>query len=95
MRNLFLSIVLFLAVFFAFFSGIGQISAHTTEEEMATLETAIHKSIAHCYATEGFYPESLDYLKEEYGITYDSDKFFVDYQVWGENVLPDVTIILK
>ena len=42
---------------------------------------------------EGSYPESLQYLKEHYGLTYDDDKFFVDYQTLGSNIMPDVTII--
>ena len=44
---------------------------------------------------EGTYPQSLDYLKEYYGLMYDEDLFFVDYQVMGSNILPDVTIIEK
>ena len=53
------------------------------------------RNITYCYAVEGSYPESLDYLKEHYGLTYDEDRFFVDYQVIGANILPDVTIIEK
>jgi hypothetical protein len=34
-------------------------------------------------------------LKENYGLTYDEDLFFVDYQTIGSNILPDVTIIEK
>jgi hypothetical protein len=62
---------------------------------MESLSAAIQRSIIHCYATEGHYPESLDALIEEYNIQYDSDRFFVDYQVLGENIMPDVTIIDK
>ena len=47
----------------------------------------------HCYAIEGSYPESLQYLKDNYGLTYDEEKYFIDYQVLGSNILPDVTII--
>ena len=60
-----------------------------------SLENAITRSITHCYAVEGSYPASLDYLKENYGLTYDEDLFFVDYQTIGSNILPDVTIIEK
>ena len=42
---------------------------------------------------EGSYPESLDYLKEHYGLTYDDHYFFVDYHAAGANLFPDVTII--
>lgn len=95
LRNLLLSVGFFLAVISVCFFGLNQIHAQTAEEELASLESAIHRSVAHCYATEGFYPESLEYLKKEYGIRYDSDKFFVDYQIWGENMMPDITIIQK
>ena len=95
LKNLLLSAGFFLIILCACLFGLNQISEKSSEEEMATLETAIRKSVAHCYATEGFYPESLDYLKEEYNISYDSDKYFVDYQIWGENIMPDITIIQK
>ncbi len=51
------------------------------------------RSIANCYALEGEYPESLEYIKENYGLVYDEDRFFVDYRVSGSNIMPDVTII--
>ena len=95
LRNILLSFGFFFVILFACMSGLSQISAQTDEEELASLEEAIHKSVAHCYAVEGYYPESLEYLKEEYGISYDSDKYFIDYQIWGENIMPDITIIKK
>lgn len=51
------------------------------------------RSITYCYTIEGAYPESLDYLKEHYGLVYDEDLFFVDYRVSGSNILPDITVI--
>ena len=60
---------------------------------METLEQAVSRGIVHCYAMEGAYPESLQYLKDHYGLIYDEDRFFVDYQVLGSNLIPDVTII--
>ena len=95
MKNLILSLGFFLLILSACFWGLSQISQKSSTEEMATLENAIYRSIAHCYATEGFYPESMEYLVDEYKITYDSDKYFVDYQIWGENIMPDITIIQK
>ena len=56
---------------------------------------AVIRKKAYCYATEGTYPESLEDLKAHYGLTYDEDLFFVDYQTVGANIYPDVTIIEK
>ena len=35
----------------------------------------------------------MDYLKENYGLMYDEDRYFIDYQPLGSNLMPDVTII--
>ena len=88
-------ILFFIAVFFIFSSSISGISEKTDKNQTDTLKLALSQSITHCYATEGHYPESLDYIQEHYGIIYDTDKYFVDYQVLGENIFPDITIIEK
>lgn len=95
MRNVLLSILLFIIVFAVFTAGINRASSRTADEEAATLEAALTRSITHCYAIEGQYPESLDYLKSHYGLTYNEDRFYVDYQPLGSDILPDVTIIKK
>lgn len=93
--KLIFSVVLFLAIGICFYYGIHSVSSRTDREQLKSLEEAINRSIASCYATEGQYPQSLDYLKQQYGIEYDSEKYFVDYQIAGANILPDVTIIEK
>lgn len=88
-----LSICVFLIIFFLFVGGISSLSSGTRQRQKESLENAITRGITYCYAVEGSYPESLDYLRENYGLTYDEDLFFVDYRVLGSNILPDVTII--
>ncbi len=65
----------------------------TLARQQQSLETALQRDIAQCYAVEGIYPPSLSYLEEHYGLTYDHDTFFVDYQSIGSNLYPDVTVI--
>ena len=76
-----------------FVIGISSVDDTTYEKQMESLETALHRSISQCYAVEGTYPPSLDYLKEHYGIFYDSELFYVDYTSIGSNIMPDITII--
>ena len=92
-RGLLLSVYLFLLIFFLFFSGISHLSEDTVRRQKETLENTLNRSITYCYAVEGAYPQSLDYLKTNYGITYNEDLFFVDYRISGANIFPDVTII--
>lgn len=81
-----------LIILFVFF--ISSVSNQTLEKQSESLQNAIRRDILHCYAVEGFYPPSLSYLEEHYGLVYDHDHFVVDYQPVADNIQPDVTIIL-
>ena len=93
LRGPVLSICIFLLVFGAFFFSIEHFSEETKARQLESLENAIHQGIVYCYTLEGSYPESLEYLKEHYGLTYNENLFFVDYRLQGANIMPDVTII--
>lgn len=92
-RNFLISTGCFAAIVALFLAGTSLVSDKTNAREAQTLDRAIRRGIVHCYAMEGAYPESLQYLKEHYGLTYNEENFFVDYQAIGTNILPDVTII--
>ena len=94
-RNIFLSVIIFFVIFFGFQAAVAVVSRQTSAEEMQTLENAIQRDIIQCYSEEGSYPSSLQYLKDNYGLHYDEDRYFVDYQPLGTNILPDITIIQK
>lgn len=64
-------------------------------EQRKNLEAALRRDIIQCYALEGTYPPSLDYIEENYGFFYDVDKFYIDYTAVGANIMPDVTILSK
>lgn len=89
------SSVLFLLVFLLFYRGVDSVSRTSSEQQMESLKQAIQRSAVHCYAVEGAYPESLDYLKEHYGITYDPEKYIVDYEIIGSNLMPDVKVFAR
>ena len=93
--KLLISVCVFLFVMFLFLSGVSSLSESTTKRQKEALEDAITQSISYCYSVEGVYPESLEYLKENYGLTYNEDLFYVDYRTTGANLMPDVTIIEK
>lgn len=78
-----------------FLLSLSSIQENTLLKQQESLETALARDITHCYAVEGFYPPSLSYMEEHYGLTYNKDLFFVDYQPIGSNMRPDVTVILR
>jgi hypothetical protein len=89
------AVILFLVILAIFLGSINSFSSDTLRRQEENLENALQRSITYCYAAEGAYPQDLDYLKEHYGLTWDEDSFFVDYQVRGSNIYPDVTIIQR
>lgn len=88
-------LLLFLGIFLLFSGGIHSVSETTLLKQQESLENAIRKSAVHCYAVEGAYPESLDYLREHYGISYDEKRFLVDYEIIGSNLMPDIHVFLR
>ncbi|MDD3221717.1 MAG: hypothetical protein EOM34_04030 [Clostridia bacterium] len=93
LRSFILPVVLFLFFIGLFLKGVSGINATSDRESQRTLQNALNRSVIHCYAIEGRYPPSLNYLEEHYGIIYDENKFFVDYQPVASNIMPDITII--
>lgn len=90
-----LSVVCMIAVLFLFVKAVDNISTANSTEQTKILSQALTRSITACYSLEGAYPPNIDYLVEHYGLTYDSDEYFIDYQYIGANLRPDITIIKK
>ena len=82
-------------VLILYIQGLSSIDESTISRQQESLEKAINRDIIHCYAVEGFYPPSLEYIEDHYGLTYDKELFFVDYQPIASNLRPNVTILLK
>lgn len=94
-RKFILSACVFAGIVIAFYQGTQSLSSGAEKRQRESLENALIRGVTYCYTVEGAYPESLDYLKENYGLIYDEDLFFVDYKVEGSNIMPDITIIEK
>jgi len=77
--------------------GIIVYGLHTTEqsnsaESRRILEDGIRRAVVTCYAVEGSYPESLEYIETHYGVHIDRTKYYVDYLVFASNIMPDISV---
>ena len=88
-------LLVFLVIFLFVFRGIVSISDTTAEKEMEGLEQPVYRDIVHCYASEGYSPSGIDYLKEHYGLTWNEERYWIDYQPIGSNLMPDVTVVKR
>lgn len=57
------------------------------------LEDTIRRAAVTCYATEGIYPPTLSYMEKHYGVQVDTKRYTVDYHVFAENLVPDITVL--
>jgi hypothetical protein len=73
---------------------INSVDSSTLARQQESLSDALNRDILHCYAVEGFYPPSLEYLEDHYGLKYDKETFVIDYQPIASNMRPDVTILM-
>lgn len=85
--GIFLGAILFLE------KGSRRMEQTTQREQQELLSDAINQAVVNCYAMEGRYPESIQYLIENYGIQVDFDKYIVSYEIFAENIKPRVKVI--
>lgn len=85
--------LLFAAMLAWFVIAASNAASSTDKRELSALRTNIENGITMCYAVEGAYPVSIEYLCDHYGLIYDREKFFVDYERFASNVRPTVTVI--
>ena len=65
------------------------------EAETELVRSAVKNAALSCYAVEGAFPESVDYLRERYGLVYDESRYIVVYDAFASNILPDIRVLEK
>lgn len=65
------------------------------EESRGAIRDAVLRSAMECYAVEGVYPESLDYLEQHYGLRVNHRDYIVTYEVFASNQPPSIQVLLK
>ena len=86
------SALCFGAVIGLFLNGVLSMSGRMDREGEETLRSAIARASVQCYAIEGRYPPSVEYLEENYGIKIDRNRFNVFYEGFASNVMPEITV---
>lgn len=81
------------AVLLWFFTALNQLGVGQSQEGQQQLETALRRAAVACYATEGVYPPTLEYLTQHYGIQIDEARYHVFYEIFADNLMPDITVL--
>ena len=68
-------------------------AGRTGSREEENLKKAVTRASVQCYAIEGRYPPSVEYLEENYGVHINRKKYNVFYDGFASNVMPEINII--
>ncbi len=88
-----LTLLLFLAIAGVFLYGLNSAVGTSRAEAKRIAEDSIRRAVLSCYALEGSYPETYEYLRDHYSLQIDEDKFIVHYEIFASNIMPDITVI--
>ncbi|MCL2694214.1 MAG: hypothetical protein FWE60_03815, partial [Oscillospiraceae bacterium] len=65
----------------------------TSEREALTaVRNNVMRAVVSCYAYEGFYPDSLEYLEENYNLVINKSKYVVWLNPVGSNIIPAISV---
>lgn len=87
--------ILAVGILLFFLASINNLNIGKSEEGKDQLEQALKRCAVTCYATEGIYPPDVEYMKEHYGIQIDEERYLVRYEIFAENLMPDITVLEK
>lgn len=88
-------LVIFLIVALASVAALSGFWSEQNSTQPEEIRQAILDACVQCYALEGSYPPSLEYLEEHYGLILDRERYFFYYEVFASNVLPTVEVYKK
>jgi len=77
----------------AFLTGLHRFDTDRAAQGKQQLEDTLRKTAAACYAAEGFYPPSVAYMQQHYGIQYNETQYLVIYDLFASNLMPDITVL--
>ena len=85
--------ILTLAVLLCFVTAVSRLEQGADAQGRQQLEEALRRTAVACYASEGFYPPSVDYMVQHYGLQYDEDAYRVHYEIFASNLMPEITVV--
>ena len=89
-----LVIALICAVFY--FSS-NNLSSNLLDNQAQFVADNVRRSAVQCYAIEGRFPTTADgvaYLEKNYGLAIDHQRYVVYYESMGDNLIPQIQVIV-
>ncbi len=87
--------VILVVVLYFVLTAVGRVDRGQQQESEKRLQDTIKKAVVNCYAIEGTYPATLEYVEEHYGLMVDRERYDVFYEIFADNIMPEITVIPK
>lgn len=91
-KGMIFPVILFVAMILIMLKGTLYFGNMNDRQNIDLMRQAIKRAAIQCYAIEGYYPSSISYLEENYGIYIDHDKYFIDYMNIASNIMPNIEV---
>ena len=86
------SVLVFGALLLWLLLGLNRAESVSAEQRLKTVKQSVMNGVVMCYSVEGYYPESVDYLKKNYGVEYDEKQYLVHYRYVSGDIPPTVMV---
>lgn len=95
-NNYFSLVAVIIIVIFAIciIMGISKYLDNNSDDDIINITESIDNTLVTVYALEGAYPSDLYYLSN-YGMIFNDDVYYYDYQFIGYNIKPSVYVSRK
>ena len=91
-KGLVFAIAVFVLVAGFLLVSLASASRRNDAREEELIASALQRAVVTCYAVEGKYPPSLDYIYENYGVRVDQNRYAVYYDIVAANLMPSVRV---
>ncbi len=95
LRTLIAALIIFAVIFLIAIIAINSVQVSRKAENAEIIETGVRRAAMECYANEGFFPNSIDYLIENYHLYTDNDHCIIHYSAVSSNIMPEIKVISK
>ena len=93
LRGAILPVLFTVAIMVMVVFGLRQTEESSRAEGLRILEDSLRRAVVMCYAIEGRYPESIEYVEEHFGVHIDRTRYAVHYRIFASNILPEITVV--
>jgi hypothetical protein len=95
MKKTVTALIIAAAVLLLVIFGYQRISADMHAQTSESIAALIRRYAVECYAVEGAYPTSIEYLEKNYGLVYNENKYIVSYESYSSNQIPSIEVLEK